>query len=183
MFINTLLSQDGKPTVATGQIAVKLSGCSFSCVLRQATLTGGSACEGKVLMCHCGMRTHTLLSHPDAVELKSEVALDKVCAKFFFCFFVYICQCSQNDPVLIYLLFLCCSTLPFTIIVIITPTERCSGAAEHRSLRKHCMSSAEHKDLPRNVKLCVSTKHGSVRTETAQVKKHNCSSFSKWVLN
>lgn len=65
------------------------------------------------------------VSHPDAGE--PEIALDNVCAKFFL---VYICQCSQNYHDLLYVLFfLCCSTLPFTIIVIISP-ERGSGVLQ-----------------------------------------------------
>lgn len=68
---------------------------------------------------------------PRCCGVEPEIALDDVCAKFDF---VYICQCSQKDAVLLYVLFLCCSTLLFTIIVIITLERWLSGAAEHRSL-------------------------------------------------
>ena len=114
------------------------------------------------------------ISHPDAVEPK--IALDNVCAKFFL---VYICQRSQNYQDLLYVLFL--SVLLNTIIYHNSnnkPRERIRGAAEHRSLGEHCMSSAEASDLPRNVKVCVCIRVCvcvctilGVQMETARVKK------------
>lgn len=88
-------SQDGKSTVATGHIAANES-CSWEvCRLHQATLTGRSACEGKVLICHCGLRTHTLLSHPDVVELNLRLHLIKFVPSFILFTFVSVHRMIQ----------------------------------------------------------------------------------------
>lgn len=186
MFIDKLLAvSDGKSTMATSQNTAQFKRWLVGVSSPPAALTGRSAFEGKVVMCHCGLWTEMLLSQPDF-----EIALDNVCAKFYF---VYICQCSQNNPRSTLYTF---SVLRNTTIYHNSnnkPKERLSGAAEHRSLWEHCMSSAEAPYLPRNGKLCmcvcvwvcvyVCTLLNSVWPQTARVKKHNCSSFSKWVLN
>lgn len=124
MFIDKLLAvSDGKSTMATSQNTAQFKRWLVGVSSPPAALTGRSAFEGKVVMCHCGLWTEMLLSQPDF-----EIALDNVCAKFYF---VYICQCSQNNPVLHCILSLCCATLPFTIIVIISLKR---GSAEPQSI-------------------------------------------------
>lgn len=109
------------------------------------------------------------------VKLKPEVNL---CAKFSF---VYICQHSRTDPLLLYVLF----SVSFNHDS--NPGERLSEAAEYRSQWEHCMSSEDAPDLLRNVKLCehecvcvckcLCTIFSSLQAQTVQVKKHNCQSF------
>lgn len=70
-------NQDGKSTMSTSQNAAKFKLRLVGMLSPAAALTGRSAFEGKVVMCHCGLWTEMLLSQPDV-----EIALKNVCAKF-----------------------------------------------------------------------------------------------------
>lgn len=135
--------------------------------------TGGSAL-GLVLMRHCGLLLESLLFLPWCCWDEPEIALDNVCAKFYY---VYICH--KNDLDLLCVLFSVLLNISVTIIVIIT-LNRERGSVDYYE------STAWALQKPRTCQgmwSCVCTLLSSVQPQTARVKKHNCSSFSKLVLN
>lgn len=154
MFIDGLLTvRVGNQQWLPAKMLIKSSCGWWACPLHQPTLTGGSACVEKVLKCRCGLWTDGDAAFPPwCWWIEPEVALDNVCAKFYFCLHLSVFTKWSS--------FALCT---FSVLLNTTiyhysnnnPRERLSRAAEHRSLWEHCMSSAEAPDLPRNVKLCV----------------------------
>lgn len=149
VFSDGSLSPDGKSMMATSQNAASVKLQLEGLPLHRAALTGRSASEGKVLM-WLGMWINVLLFHPEVIKLIVRLHLLIFVPSLVFTV-VYICQCSQNNPVLFSL---------FHNATIYhdsnnNPTERLGEAAEHKSLWEHCIRSAEALCLPSNVKLCV----------------------------
>lgn len=139
------------------------------CSLCQATLTGRRVIEGEVQMCRCGLWWCFLTL--------SNWTWD--CTWLCLCQVWFCLHVSVFTKWFMYF-FLCCSTLPFTIIVIIT-LER--GSAELQSI-DHYESTAWALQKPRTcqgmwscVCMCVCAQYLAVCN--LRVKKHNCSSFSK----
>lgn len=81
-------------------------------------------------MRHCVLLFETLLSRLDVVELNLRLHLIMFVPNFIMFTFVSF---HKNDPDLLCVLFLCCSTLSVTIIVIIS-LDRERGSAEPQTI-------------------------------------------------
>ncbi len=82
-------------------------------------------------MCHCGLQTETLLSHPDVVQLNLRLHLMMFVPSLILFTFVSVHKMMQ-----FYFMYFFSVLLNMTIYhnSNTNPRERLSGAAEHRSL-------------------------------------------------